>query len=89
MLAALGSIATQQAIPTANTMRKIKQLLDYAATHTDAAVTYWSRNIVMAAHSDAYYLLDTRHEAAQGDISSWPGTSLSPKTTEPFTQSPK
>ena len=40
MIAALGSIATQQASPTANTIQKIKQLLDYAATHPDGAVTY-------------------------------------------------
>ena len=53
MLAALGLIATQQASPTANTMRKIKQLLNYAATHPDAAVTYRSSNMVLAAHSDA------------------------------------
>ena len=34
-------------------MRKIKQLLDYAATHLDAAVTYRSSNMVLASHSDA------------------------------------
>ena len=56
MLAALGSIATQQAIPTAKTMRKIKQLLDCYATHPDAAVIYWSSNMVLAAHSYASYL---------------------------------
>ena len=60
MLAALGSIATQQESPTANTMRKIKQLLDYSATHPDAAVTYWSSNMVLAAHSDASYLSVTK-----------------------------
>ena len=60
MLAALGSIATQQASPTSNTMRKIKQLLDYAATHPDAAVTYWSSNLILADHSDASYLSDTK-----------------------------
>ena len=41
-------------------MRKIKQLLDYAATYPDTAVTYRSSNIVMAAHSDASYLLETK-----------------------------
>ena len=36
MLTALGSIAKQQANPTENTIRKVKQLLDYATTHPDA-----------------------------------------------------
>ena len=47
-------------------MRKIKQLLDYAATHTDAAVTYWSSNMVLAAHSDASYLLETKSRSRAG-----------------------
>ena len=66
MLAALGSIATQQAIPTANTMRKIKQLLDYAATHPDAVVTYRSSNMVLAAHSEASYLSETKSRSRAG-----------------------
>ena len=66
MLAVLGSIATQQEIPTANTMRKIKQLLDYAATHPDAAVTYRSSNMVLAAHSDASYLSETKSRSRKG-----------------------
>ena len=60
MLATLGLITTQQASPTANTMRKIKQFLDYAATHPDAAVTYWASNMVLASHSNASYLSDTK-----------------------------
>ena len=39
MLASLRSIATQQSAPMKKTMKKINQLLDYAATHTDAAIT--------------------------------------------------
>jgi hypothetical protein len=39
MLAALGSIATQQANPTNNTMKKVQQFLDYASTHSDELVT--------------------------------------------------
>ena len=56
MLTALGSLATQQANPTQNTMKKVKQLLDYAATHPDAIVTYNASDMVLAAHSDASYL---------------------------------
>ena len=37
-------------------MKKINQLLDYAATHPDAAVTFHTGDMVLAAHSDASYL---------------------------------
>ena len=66
MLSALGSITMQQASPTANTMHKIKQLLDYAATHLEAAVNYRSINRVLVAHSDASYLSDTKSRSRAG-----------------------
>jgi hypothetical protein len=44
MLTALGSIATQQANPTENTIIKVKQFLDYALTHPNAIVTYQARS---------------------------------------------
>ena len=47
-------------------MRKIKQLLDYAATHTDAAVTYRSSNMVLADHSDTSYLSETNSRSRAG-----------------------
>jgi hypothetical protein len=59
MLTALGFIATQQANPTKNTMNKVKQFLDYAFAPSHAIVTYQASDMVLAAHSDASYLLDT------------------------------
>jgi hypothetical protein len=56
MLPALGTLATQQASPTKNTMKKIKQFLDFAVTHPDAVVTYHASDMVLAGHSDASYL---------------------------------
>ena len=47
-------------------MIKIKQLLDYNATHPDAAVTYRSSNMVLAAHSDASYLSETKPRSRAG-----------------------
>ena len=47
-------------------LRKIKQLLDYSATHPDAAVTYRSSNMVLAAHSDASYLSETKSRSCAG-----------------------
>mgnify|MGYP006206904129 CR=1 FL=1 len=66
MLAALGSLATQQANPTTNTMSKVKQFLDYAATHPDAIVTYQASNMVLAAHSDASYLSEPKARSRVG-----------------------
>ena len=56
MLPALGTLATQQANPTRNTMKRIKQFLEYAATHPDAIITYHARHMVLAGHSDTLYL---------------------------------
>ena len=47
-------------------MRKIKQLLNYAATHLDAAVTYRSINMFLAAHSNASYLSETKLRSRVG-----------------------
>ena len=66
MLPALGSIATQQSKPTENTMKKVKQILDYAATHPDAIVTYRTSNMVFAAHSDASYLSESKARSRAG-----------------------
>ena len=60
ILTALGSLATQQAAPTENIMQKVKQFLDYAATHPNAIVTYKTSNTVLAIHSDAYYLSELK-----------------------------
>ncbi len=56
MLAALGTIANQQANPTKNTMKKVQQFLDYASTHPDAIVTYHTSDMVLMGHSNESYL---------------------------------
>ena len=66
MLTALGSIATQQANPTENTMTKVQQFLDYAATHPDAIVTYRASDMILAGHSDASYLSETKARSRAG-----------------------
>jgi hypothetical protein len=60
MLAALGSIATQQANPTENTTKKVWQFLDYVATYPDAIVTYHTSDMVLGGHSNALYLSKTK-----------------------------
>jgi len=66
MLTALGSFATQQANPTQNTLQHVKHFLDYAMTHQDAIITYGSCNMILAAHSNASYLSETKARSRAG-----------------------
>jgi len=66
MLAALASLASQQANPTENTMKKVKQFPDYAATHQDTTITYRSSNMILAVHSDASYLFEIKARNGAG-----------------------
>eukprot|EP00804_Cyclotella_cryptica_P019034 CCRYP_014448-RA/>CCRYP_014448-RA protein AED:0.34 eAED:0.34 QI:0/0/0/1/1/1/3/0/481 len=66
MLAALGSLAAQQAHPTQTTMSYVQHFLDYATSHPDAMVTYQSSDMVLAAHSDASYLSETKARSHAG-----------------------
>ena len=66
MLTALGSIAVQQANPTEHTMQKVKQLLHYAVTHPDAILSYHASDIVIAGHSDALYISETKSRSRAG-----------------------
>ena len=52
-MVALSSIASQQATPTADTLKKAKSLLDYAASHPDAIFTFKASDVILAGHSDA------------------------------------
>jgi hypothetical protein len=56
MLAAIGTIATQQASATKQTMKAVVQLLNYCATHPDAVVRYSASDMVLHIESDASYL---------------------------------
>ncbi|KAL7524496.1 hypothetical protein ACHAXR_001939, partial [Thalassiosira sp. AJA248-18] len=56
ILMALASIAADQAAPTENTMKRVKQFLDYMWTHPDAKIRYRASDMVLNIHSDASYL---------------------------------
>ena len=70
MLTALSAIASAQANPTQETMKKCKKFLNYAATHPDAVLTYRASDMVLACHSDASYLIEPKAAVKQADISS-------------------
>ena len=62
----LGSIGSQQVNPTEHTIQKVKQLLDYAATHPDAILTYHASDMVLAGHSEALYFSETKSRSRAG-----------------------
>jgi hypothetical protein len=66
MLPALGTLATQQAMPTKNTMKKIKQFLDYASTNPNAVVTYHASDMILARHSYASFLSKSNAQSRAG-----------------------
>ena len=66
MLVALSAIAADQATPTKNTIEKVEQLLDYAASQEDAVITYHASDMVLAIHSDASYLSETKPRSRAG-----------------------
>ena len=66
MLISLGSIAAHQANPVEQTMKKLKQLLDYAATHPDTVITYQASDMVLAGHSNDSYLSETKARSRAG-----------------------
>jgi hypothetical protein len=50
-----------------NTKKLVHQLLNYAPTHPDAIITYRSRrDMVLAGHSDASYLLEINARSRAG-----------------------
>jgi hypothetical protein len=60
MLAAIGTIATQQASATKATMRAITELLNYCLTHPNAVIQYTKSDMVLYVESDASYLSESK-----------------------------
>ena len=66
VLTALNAIAMQQASPTQATMSKIKQIMDFVASQEEAVLTYHASDMVLAVHSDAGYLNETKARSRAG-----------------------
>jgi hypothetical protein len=56
MLVALGTLTAAQTKGTKHTMQALVQLLDYAATHPNAAIRFHKSAMVLYVHSNASYL---------------------------------
>jgi hypothetical protein len=52
----LNDIATEQTKATEKTPAATNQMLDYLATHPDAAIRYHASDMILHIHSDASYL---------------------------------
>jgi hypothetical protein len=67
MLVALGTLAAAaQTRGTEKTMEATQQLLNYAATHPDAAVRFHKSNMILYCHSDASYLSERKARSRVG-----------------------
>jgi hypothetical protein len=66
MLVALSAIASAQANGTEQTVDKVVQLLNYAATHPDATVRYIASDMCLWVHSDASYLSEPQARSRTG-----------------------
>jgi hypothetical protein len=66
LLTALSALASEQANPTEETMRKCKLFLDCMATEPEMILTYHASDMVLAVHSDASYLSETGSRSRVG-----------------------
>jgi Reverse transcriptase (RNA-dependent DNA polymerase) len=66
MLVALSTLASAQTKGTEQTMNALVQLLDYAATHPDAAIRFYKSDMVLYVHSDASYLSESNGRSRVG-----------------------
>ena len=66
MLVALSAIASEQSRPTATTLAKVDQFLDYAASQEEAVLTYHASDMLLAVHSDASYLSEPKARSRAG-----------------------
>jgi len=60
MLKALGTLSTQQSMPTEATMMAIVKFLNYAATHPDAELQYIASDMILWVDLGASYLSESK-----------------------------
>jgi hypothetical protein len=66
MLAALSTLASEQASATSKTEAAIQQFLDYCATHPNATVRFVASDMILRVHSDASYLSERNARSRSG-----------------------
>jgi Reverse transcriptase (RNA-dependent DNA polymerase) len=83
MLTALGTIASSQSSGTERTMDTLMQLLDYAATHPDAAIRFHKSDMILYGHSDASYLSEPKARSRVGGYFYLGNDNEAPDLTKP------
>jgi hypothetical protein len=68
VLMPLNDIATEQTQATEKTQAATNQLLDYLATHQDAAIRYHASDMILHIHSDTSYLLVSNARSRLGGL---------------------
>ncbi len=66
LLCTLSAIGMKQASATRDTLNACNQLLDYLTTHPNNGITYKASNMILAAHSDASYLSESKSRSRAG-----------------------
>ena len=66
MLVALSAIGSEQAYPTKSTMEKVDQVLEYAGSQEQAVLTLEVSDMILAFHSDASYLSESKARSRSG-----------------------
>ncbi len=66
MLTPLSVLASQQSKPTVETMKRVQQFLNYAATQEPAVLTYRASDMILVIHSDASYLNEANARSRAG-----------------------
>jgi hypothetical protein len=64
----LNDIATDQTKTTKKTQAATNQLLDYLATHPDAAIRYHASDMILHIHSDASYITVSNARSRLGGL---------------------
>jgi uncharacterized coiled-coil protein SlyX len=68
VLMSLNDIATEQTKTTEKTQAVMNQLLDYLATHPDAAIRYHASDMILHIHSDTSYLSVSNARSRRGGL---------------------
>jgi hypothetical protein len=66
MLSPLSALTSMQSKPTKETMQRVKQFLEYAASQEPAVLTYRKSDVKLAIHSEACYLNETKAGSRAG-----------------------
>jgi len=85
----ISALASQQSKPTTETMKRVRQFLDYCATQEPAVLTYCKSDMVLSIHSDASYLNEEQACSRAGGIITCQKMCHSPQTMALFSTLPK